>query len=67
MPDYKYKVQRTTPLPSGGSVTVTVSQPDPIDERDYLFFRPTAAIEIARCFVDLANGMRRHGSKEIVL
>jgi hypothetical protein len=55
---YKYEIKRKIEMPNGGSITVTVSQPDPINEADYLILKPQAAIEMANCLMDLAKAFK---------
>jgi hypothetical protein len=58
MSKYEYEIKREIALPKGGKVTVIVSSPEPMDEKDYLILRPQAAIEMAACLADLADAMR---------
>jgi hypothetical protein len=64
MSKYEYEIKREIALPNGGKVTVTVSSPEPMDEKDYLILRPQAAIEMAACLADLADAMRPGKVKE---
>lgn len=68
MPKYEYNEEQKVDLPGGGSITVTVSSPDPIDREAFLMLKsPAAAMEMGRCLADLGNAMRPLGSAEITL
>ena len=58
MSKYEYEIKREIALPNGGKVTVTISSPEPMDEKDYMILQPQAAIEMASCLADLADAMR---------
>lgn len=62
-----YQVKKAIDLPGGGTVTVTVSSPEPINERDYMILRPQTATEMSNCLVSLANALRMPGTAEITL
>jgi hypothetical protein len=63
----QHEIRKTTELPGGASLTVTVASPAPIDERDYLILQPGAAVEMGKCLAGLANAFRPPDWKEISL
>jgi hypothetical protein len=63
----QHEIRKTAELPGGASITVTVASPAPIDPRDYLIFRPGAAVEMGKFLVGLANAFRPPNSEEIIL
>jgi hypothetical protein len=64
---YEYNLEKTVKLAGGGTATVSIGSPDPIDPADYMVLRPDAMAEMAGCLVGLANALRPPESPEIKL
>ncbi len=52
------EIKRHFDLPTGGSVTVTVRSPEPINEEDYFLLREAGAVGMAECLMNVAETMK---------
>jgi hypothetical protein len=55
---HEYEIKKTVDLPTGGSITVTVSSPEPIQEKDFPILQAGAAIQMGASLISLANTLR---------
>lgn len=54
----KYEIVKSFSLPNGGKVKVTVGQDEPINEADYFCLSETGAVNMAECFMNLADTLK---------
>lgn len=58
-----FEIKRKIALPNGGCMTVTVSQPEPIDESEFRILNPQNATAMANWMMDFAETVKPKESK----
>jgi hypothetical protein len=53
-----FEIKRKIALPNGGSITVTVRQPEPINESEFRILNPQNATAMADWMMDFAETLK---------